>query len=100
MTDVNLYSSAVRPILRSITTKALVAVGVWLAAHGYLTAQPVAGDVDPIAQEIVGWLIALASALYAAYAAKRKNDKAVTAATSTEGDGTIVTVDGKVVNDA
>lgn len=98
MTDINLYSSAFRPILRSAITKALVAGGVWLAAHGYLTAQPVAGDVDPIAQEIVGWLVALASALYAAYAAKRKNDKAVDAATSTPGDGKTILVDGKVVS--
>lgn len=98
--DVNLYSSALRPVLRSAVTKLLVAAGVWLAAHGYLTAQPVAGDVDPIAQEIVGWLLAFGSAVYAAGAAKHKNDKAVMAATSTPGDGTVVTVDGEVVNHA
>lgn len=98
--DLQFYSSAIRPILRSLLTKLLVALGVWLAAHGYLTAQPVAGDVDPIAQEIVGWLLALASALYAAYKAKHVNDKAVAAATSTPGDGKTIVVDGEVVNHA
>lgn len=96
--DINLYSSALRPVLRSAVTKLLVALGVWLAAHGYLTAQPVAGDVDPIAQEIVGWLIALGSAIYAAWASKRANDKAIKAATSIPGDSTTVLVDNEVVN--
>lgn len=98
--DLQFYSSAIRPILRSLLTKLLVAAGVWLAAHGYLTAQPVAGDVDPIAQEIVGWLLALASALYAAYRAKHNNDRAVQAAVSTPGDGKTIVVDGEVVNHA
>lgn len=91
---INLTSSAFAPIARQILTKLLVAAGTWLVAQGYLT-QDAANAAVP---ELVGLVLIVGAGAYSAIMAKRKNDKAVNAATSKPGDGTVVMVDGAVVN--
>lgn len=94
MDTVNLTTSAFAPIARQILTKLLVAAGTWLVAQGYLTQ----GAADAAVPEVVGLILIVGASVYSTVMAKRKNDKAVTAATSTPGDGTTVLVDGKVVS--
>lgn len=81
-TPITIYESALTPILRSLVTKAVVAAGAALVAHGFLSEDQANAAVAPVTQEIVGAIIALGSAAYAAWAAKRTNDKLVTTASA------------------
>lgn len=92
--DINLTTSAFVPIVRQILTKLAVAVGTWLVAQGYLT-EDAANAAVP---EVVGLILIVGAGAYSAIMAKRKNDKAVGAAKSRPGDGTVVVVDNVVVN--
>ena len=63
------------PVLVQIVTKLLVALGTMLAAHGFVTDDQIAAGVPVLAQEIVGVLLALGAAAYAAWRSKRDNAK-------------------------
>lgn len=64
------------PVLVQIVTKLLVALGTLLVAHGLATDEQIAAGVPVLAQEIVGALLALGAAAYAAWRSKRNNQNA------------------------
>lgn len=62
------------PVLITIVTKILVALGAFLVAHGLATEGQVNAAAPPLAQEIVGALIALAAMWYSARRTKKNNE--------------------------
>ena len=62
------------PVLITIVTKILVALGAFLVAHGLATEGQVNAAAPPLAQEIVGALIALAATWYSARRTKKNNE--------------------------
>lgn len=96
----NVYATAVIPVLIQIVTKLLVALGAFLVTHGLMTEDQVAGSVGPIAQEIVGVIVVFAAATFAALRTKWNNDKLLTVKNSSDTyvPDSVLTVKGESKN--
>lgn len=62
------------PVLITIVTKLLVALGAFLVAHGLMTEGQVNSAAPALAQEIVGAIIAAAATWFSAWRTKRNNE--------------------------